>query len=229
MAGRDFAPQGLFYYPGCLPPEEVEEVEAWFESDEFQRDTFDVCPSASTSRKVAHYGYKYNYSAGATSAAKTMAPAPPMPEVLSQLSKLVTDIAGEDIAGEDTAGEDTAGGAAGAGEAGASAAAPALQFNQCIVNRYLPGEGIGKHVDNKGYGPIIACYTFGAAREMEFSKNGDERLTYTVYTEPGSLYVMTGPARYEYAHQMVKRKSDLRNGRRAPRGKTFSVTFRVVP
>ena len=96
------------------------------------------------------------------------------------------------------------------------------KFNQCIVNRYGPGQGINKHIDSVNYGNTIACFTFLSGAEMEFTRGWD---TFRLYTEPNSLYVMSGESRYDWKHQMRCRKSDPRNGKRGVR---YSITFRKV-
>ena len=98
-------------------------------------------------------------------------------------------------------------------------------YGQCIINRYLPGEGIGGHIDLvSAFGDFIACYTFGCGREMEFDTKPPTRL----YTVPGSLYVMSGASRYRFKHQMRARKTDKFGGETYPRGICFSVTFRSL-
>ena len=96
------------------------------------------------------------------------------------------------------------------------------KFNQCIINKYEIGEGITKHIDNPQYGPVIACFTFGSGAAMHFDEH-------EIYVEPGSLYIMSGPARTDYTHEMRKRKTDIVNGKRVARGIRYSVTFRNVP
>jgi alkylated DNA repair dioxygenase AlkB len=93
--------------------------------------------------------------------------------------------------------------------------------NQVIVNEYKPGQGIAFHTDDMvKSGPIIVCITVGDGAEMEFSRQGMDN--YKVYTEPGSLYIMSGESRNKWKHCMRRRKSD---GRR-PRGTRVSITFR---
>jgi alkylated DNA repair dioxygenase AlkB len=98
-------------------------------------------------------------------------------------------------------------------------------FNQCIINRYLPGEGISAHIDSKAFGDTIACFTLGKGM-MKFTRNGYQDVE--LYTENKSLYIMTGDARYLWKHEMVKRKSDMVNDKRIPRGERISITFRQV-
>jgi alkylated DNA repair dioxygenase AlkB len=99
-------------------------------------------------------------------------------------------------------------------------------FNQCIVNDYQPGQGINKHTDIKAYGAVIGCYTFGSGATMVF-RNKDSMES--IYVKPNSLYVMSGPSRHEWTHEMPSRKSDMVEGKRIMRGRRVSVTFRNAP
>ena len=98
-------------------------------------------------------------------------------------------------------------------------------FNQCIVNNYMPGQGISKHIDHRAYGDIIGCFTLESGAMMNFHYGKD---TVSIYTRPNSLYVMSGDARYKWAHEMPARKSDIVDGLKIPRGRRVSVTFRHV-
>jgi alkylated DNA repair dioxygenase AlkB len=96
------------------------------------------------------------------------------------------------------------------------------KFNQCIINRYLPTQGISAHIDSLNYGPYIACFTIGSGAELEFTHENE---IYKLYTEPNSLYIMSGESRYSWKHQMRGRKSDPNHGERKVR---YSITFRSV-
>lgn len=98
-------------------------------------------------------------------------------------------------------------------------------FNQCIINRYIPGQGISAHIDSFTYGPYIACFTFLSGRDMEFT---DSKTNYILYTKPNTMYIMTGNARYKWRHQMKGRKNDIVENIKILRGECFSVTFRYV-
>lgn len=111
------------------------------------------------------------------------------------------------------------------------------EFNQCIVNRYLPGQGIGFHIDHLDYGSNIICFSIGSAAEMEFvnnkHNNTDENNTNNNnlikrYIKRRSVYVMSKKIRYEYKHSMRARKSDTINNRKIPRGIRYSITFRQI-
>jgi len=70
---------------------------------------------------VQHYGYKYDYKTY-----NINVKCQPMPEFLNLLKLLLTDICIQlNIINND------------------------YEFNQCIVNNYLPGQGISKHIDVK--------------------------------------------------------------------------------
>ncbi|KKM74057.1 hypothetical protein LCGC14_1404150, partial [marine sediment metagenome] len=97
-------------------------------------------------------------------------------------------------------------------------------FDQCIINRYEPGQGIGAHRDRPDYGEFVACFTLGSGAEIEFSECHGPG-SYKLYTEPRSLYIMSGASRHEYTHMIRGRKSDPGYGKR---GRRWSLTFRSV-
>ncbi len=102
------------------------------------------------------------------------------------------------------------------------------KFNQCIVNKYDPGEGISPHTDAPVFGDIIGCFTIGSGATMTFTPIGRGSSSHMVYTQPGSVYVMSGDARYKWKHEMPCRKVDEVDGVRLKRGKRISLTFRQV-
>lgn len=103
--------------------------------------------------------------------------------------------------------------------------APA-EFDQCIVEELLPGQGISAHVDNiAGIGGTIIALGLGAPLVMEFRHTaGKVRLP--VLVPPRSLLVMSDAARYKWRHGVVARKTDWYDGVEYTRGRHVSVTFR---
>lgn len=90
--------------------------------------------------------------------------------------------------------------------------------DQAIVNRYLSGEGIGKHTDHKKlFGDKIVCITVGSGADMVFRNYGGESVK--IKTEPGSCYIMSGDARWKWTHEMPRVHLE------EPR---YSITFRTV-
>jgi alkylated DNA repair dioxygenase AlkB len=95
-------------------------------------------------------------------------------------------------------------------------------FNQVIVNEYLPGQGIGKHVDHKKlFGDTISSLSLGSATTMIFSY-GKEKYEY--YIKPRTLIIMEDDARWKYAHEIPARKKDNDIERKT----RVSLTFRTV-
>jgi alkylated DNA repair dioxygenase AlkB len=90
-------------------------------------------------------------------------------------------------------------------------------FNQCIVTRYPSGAGIGWHTDAPRFGEVIVAGSLGAQARLQFRRNGTEEVVCELMAGSGSLYVMRGPARWEYQHQVV-----------AVESVRYSLTFRSV-
>ena len=197
---KTIVPKGLFYYDGYVPTDLSQDICEWFNSPDTQSSLFPVVNargrSSENARRVLHYGWKYNYKSG-----RIREKAPSFPPVLNALRNIL------EIWGDAPEEFDPS------------------NFNQCIVNRYLPDQGIGAHIDSSSYGDIIACFTFGGGREMEFTR---ESVKYRLYTTENSLYIMSGEARSEWKHQMRPRKSDIVGGNRVSRTECFSVTFRSI-
>ena len=74
-----------------------------------------------------------------------------------------------------------------------------LRFNQMIVNRYSPGQGISAHVDLAVFGDVVASVSLESAAMMEFSpKGGGGKVG--VRLKPGDLLVLSGQARWDWLH-----------------------------
>lgn len=152
-------------------------------------------------RRVQHYGHRYDYGSRkvATGTEAEADPAPPFPTWADNLAaRLVAE--------------------------GHLTALP----NQAIVNDYQPGQGISAHVDCVPcFGPVVAAVSLGSACVMDFTLPS-QGATVPVPLEPGSLLLMTGPARYDWRHSIAARKSDPGPEGRIARGRRLSVTYRTV-
>ena len=100
-----------------------------------------------------------------------------------------------------------------------------IDFNQCIVNNYYPGQGISKHIDSSVFGDIIGCYTLNSGCNMIF-RHDDE--IFKLYTKPNSLYIMSTDARYKWTHEMESKKYDIVDGIKTDRTRRLSITFRTM-
>ena len=163
--------------------------------------SIDAAPwSAELRRRVQHYGHRYDYGR-------------------------------RSVAGEEVAPPVPAWGAALAGRLHTEGYME-IPADQVIVNEYEPGQGISAHVDCVPcFGPAVAAVSLGSACVMDFigpagAPGPAQRVG--VRLDPGSLSVMTGPARYSWKHAIAARKSDPSPGGRIPRGRRVSVTFGTV-
>lgn len=102
----------------------------------------------------------------------------------------------------------------------------AIEFNQLIVNEYLPGQGISAHVDCVPcFAGTVVSVSLGSQCVMVMS---DKDAKVDLLLQPGSLLIMQGDARYRWRHGIPARKSDLCNGERISRGRRVSLTYREV-
>lgn len=154
--------------------------------------------ASKTGRKVQQYGFEYDYSTRKDSDYKKIQD---IPDPLIAFQKIALEMT-KQVSPDAN-----------------------VSLNQCIVNRYEPGQGISAHIDKETFGPVVACFTLGAGTTITFSRtiNG-EKVVIEKYVEPNSLYFMTGDSRYEWKHEIKPRVSE-RGVRRETR---ISVTFRTV-
>lgn len=203
---------GLYYFPGPIlgdkaisnmnnmlnPPPQYADPPTGGHDEPWNRG-WEPVGTGANSRMAIHYGYKYNYKTG-----NTKEPAPPMP---SYIRELRTTVRGLEVPGISTAKQ-----------------AP---LDQCIINKYEPGQGINAHTDHKDYGDAICCFTLGSGATMHFT-NKKSGAVVDLYVEHNSWYVMTGESRWEWTHEMKSRKSDVVSGVKIARGVRTSITFRSV-
>lgn len=88
-------------------------------------------------------------------------------------------------------------------------------INHCLINEYLPGQGIMPHEDGPAYHPVVATVSLGAAIVLEISakaRSDAEREAYAsdekkdhqdicrILQEPRSLLLTTGLAYTDTVH-----------------------------
>jgi alkylated DNA repair dioxygenase AlkB len=195
-------PQGFFYYPNFISADESAHLTDYLNTSE----SWVGVTSAKTSRRVIHYGYKYPYSGGSS-----LEITDPIPTVFDTVIKRFKVI-GSNITNIGS----------NSGDIGSNSG----DIDQLIINEYLPSQGIAPHIDDpKKFGSIIYCLTLGSGIEIKFTCGTQTKY---VYVEPNSLYVMSGPARSQWKHEIVKRKNDVYKGQTIARGVRRSVTARTV-
>ena len=155
------------------------------------------------SRRVQHFGYKYDYS---NRRLDDSAHIGPLPDWLAQLALRVRAAASEET------------------KCLMDAQRP---FEQAIINEYEQGQGIAPHVDRDCFGPVVATVSLSSAVNMDFrcDATGDEHVQ---RLEPRSLLLLHGDARSKWRHGIAKRRTDTWDGRKVERRRRVSITFRTV-
>ena len=91
------------------------------------------------------------------------------------------------------------------------------KFQHVLVIEYGPGAGIGWHRDKPVFGQVVGVSLL-APCILRFRRKLDDKWERTnVRTEPRSAYLLTGPARSEWEHSIL-RVDSLR----------YSITFRTL-
>lgn len=103
--------------------------------------------------------------------------------------------------------------------------------DQVIVNEYCKDQGIGRHVDSDSFADGIAMISLLESWEMVFcAKRAKRKVRHML--ERRSVAIIEGEARYEWTHEIPKRKSEpITPGTKHPRRdriRRVSLTFRKV-
>jgi alkylated DNA repair dioxygenase AlkB len=100
--------------------------------------------------------------------------------------------------------------------------------DQLIINEYQPGQGIAPHIDvPEAFGPVIWSVNLLSDCVMYFHPP-DGGTKQPLRLAAGSFYKLTGPARYEWKHEIPARKTDTYRGKQWKRERRLSLTFRTV-
>jgi alkylated DNA repair dioxygenase AlkB len=91
------------------------------------------------------------------------------------------------------------------------------RFDQVIVSRYPPDAGIGWHTDSPVFGDDIMGLSLAAPGKLQLRPRGATTTSLSINLPPRSLYVLNGPARWEWQHRVP-----------AVRAERYSLTFRIV-
>ncbi|WFD30149.1 hypothetical protein MSPP1_001166 [Malassezia sp. CBS 17886] len=135
-------------------------------------------------------------------------------------------------------------------DTGAFAHSAHSEPNHCLVNEYLPGQGIMPHNDGSAYFPAVATISLASAALLDvyaWNSEGDPQEypadpTFSLYQGRRSLLVTLGDAYTKYLHGIAARREDAADdlacvangaaldaaGGIVPRGRRVSLTFRDV-
>jgi alkylated DNA repair dioxygenase AlkB len=100
-------------------------------------------------------------------------------------------------------------------------------FDQSIINRYQPGQGIKPHVDLNRFedGIVVACVK---GNSMMVFVHKDLLLEYEVYLEENDIILLTGSSRYDWMHSIPERDFDMVDGVEIKRTERHSITLRKM-
>lgn len=98
----------------------------------------------------------------------------------------------------------------------------------CVVNEYLPGQGIAGHRDHPAFGPTVVAVSLGGATVLELTNpDAPEIGKQLLDLQPRSLWVLGGEARSHWHHGIAARRSDQVGGLKRARERRISITLRT--
>ncbi len=96
----------------------------------------------------------------------------------------------------------------------------------CVINEYIPPQGIGAHRDYDAFGPVVACVSLGSDIVMNFTEP-DRQLRVPVHVPARSFWTISGEARWKWLHGIAPRFRDRIAGELHSRARRISITFRT--
>ncbi|KNC54709.1 2OG-Fe(II) oxygenase family Oxidoreductase [Thecamonas trahens ATCC 50062] len=106
--------------------------------------------------------------------------------------------------------------------------------NQVLANKYMPGNGIGYHVDRIDlFGDVIIGVNLVVPTKFTLKSVAEPEERVSVVMAPGSVYVLSGEARFGWRHGITRKARLYKRFRRAPEllpdePWRVSLTFRDV-
>ena len=101
--------------------------------------------------------------------------------------------------------------------------------DQIIVNEYLSGQGISKHIDCE---PCVEDTMISLSLEdsvvMNLVDTLDPKNIVPLLLEPGSIVILKGDARYHWLHEIRPRKTHEYRGQKYKLKRRVSLTFRRI-
>jgi alkylated DNA repair dioxygenase AlkB len=182
---------GLAYIPEFITSREEQTL-----LDNITENTWD----ASLTRRVQHYGWRYNYKKRTVDKRDYLGPLPKWIEYLQERMRRVGLI------------EET------------------TVFDQVIINEYLVRQGIKPHIDQpQVFGAEVVTLSLGSSTVMDFAPTQSEHSPIHLTLAPRSVTRLRDHARYKWTHGIAARDSDpTPHGGKLMRGKRVSITFRTV-
>ena len=106
----------------------------------------------------------------------------------------------------------------------------AFAFSQCIVNQYTKFDGLTPHVDLRVFGDVIVSLSMKSSVMMDFTHATDASVpAVRVRLDPGDVLVLSGEARWTYAHGIAPADADTDvQTDDFERGHRISITLRTM-
>lgn len=88
-------------------------------------------------------------------------------------------------------------------------------INHCLINEYLPGQGIMPHEDGAAYHPVVATVSLSGTLVLDVTEKSSEdnpqsqRKTWRIVQEPRSLLITSGSAYTETLHGIAEVSEDV--------------------
>ena len=102
-----------------------------------------------------------------------------------------------------------------------------IDFDQLIINEYMPGQGIAPHIDCEPcFDNVIISLSLGCSTIMNFNKKDEFKIKISQILEARSIILMENDARYDWLHGITGRKTDPLTKDKFTR--RISLTFRKV-
>lgn len=99
--------------------------------------------------------------------------------------------------------------------------------NQMLISEYEPGQGIGGHIDKEAcFMDTIVILSLNSSCVMDLTNKYDKTKKVPIWLAPGSLTVLSKDAKNKWLHGIPARKSDMWDGRKYPRQRRVSLSFR---
>ena len=71
-----------------------------------------------------------------------------------------------------------------------------VRFSQLTINKYAPDQGIGLHVDDPSFGPVVVSISLGSRCVMDFRIDKGLNCSRSYILKPKSLLVLESDARH---------------------------------
>lgn len=80
--------------------------------------------------------------------------------------------------------------------------------NHVLINEYEPNQGIMPHLDGPLYHPVIATLNLGSHTILNFYKDDEKTISFSLFLEPRSLLIQENDIYNNYMHGIEEKEED---------------------